>query len=173
MSRDIAVIGSGYWGKNIVRNVYELGRLRYVCDTNELLLKEIKKTYPEVEVVTEYEKVLSDERIKGVMIATPAVTHYRLAKEALKREKNVFVEKPLSVSVEEGEELVSEARKRQLRLMVGHILQYHPAVRKIKDMVFSGELGKVYYIYSNRLNIGKIRTEENILWSFAPHDISL
>ncbi|MGB9601107.1 MAG: Gfo/Idh/MocA family protein, partial [Myxococcota bacterium] len=106
-------------------------------------------------------------------IATPAATHYRLAKEFLLAEKNVFVEKPIAIKVEEAEELVSIARKRQLRLMVGHILQYHPAVRKIKDLIFTGELGKIYYLFSNRLNIGKIRTEENILWSFAPHDISV
>jgi len=173
MNRDIAVIGSGYWGKNIVRNMYELGRLRYVCDSNSELLKEIKAKYPDIEVVTDYRKVLNDKDVKGIMIATPAVTHYGLAKEALLADRNVFVEKPLATDVVEAEELVGLARKRHLKLMVGHILHYHPAVRKIKDMVFSGEVGRIYYLFSNRLNIGKIRTEENILWSFAPHDISL
>lgn len=173
MNTDIAVIGSGYWGKNIVRNIYELGRLKYVCDSNPEICKEISARYPDVEVVDDYSMILRDKGIRGVMIATPAATHYRLAKEALLADKNVFVEKPLAINVEEGEELVAIAKKRQLRLMVGHILHYHPAVRKIKDMVFGGEIGRLYYLFSNRLNIGRIRTEENILWSFAPHDISL
>ncbi len=173
MNKDIAVIGAGYWGKNIVRNMYELGRLKYVCDNNKAILNEIKSKYPDIEVVTDYEKILDDSNLSGVMIATPAATHYKIAKEVLLKDKHVFVEKPLSVNLNDAEELVLLAKKRHMKLMVGHILQYHPAIKKIKDMVFSGELGKIYYLFSNRLNIGKIRTEENILWSFAPHDISI
>ncbi len=173
MNKDIAVIGSGYWGRNIIRNMYELNRLSVVCDSNMETLNKIRLDFSDVECISDYKKILDREDIRGVMIATPAATHYRLAKEFLLAEKNVFVEKPIAIRVEEAEELVSIARKRQLRLMVGHILQYHPAVRKIKDLIFTGELGKIYYLFSNRLNIGKIRTEENILWSFAPHDISV
>ncbi len=173
MNRDIAVIGAGYWGKNIIRNMAELGRLKYVCDSDSKRLREIEERYKDINVTSDYTVVLQDKEVRGVMIATPAVTHYRVAKDVLLSDKNVFVEKPLSINIEDAEELVLLAKKRQLKLMVGHILHYHPAVKKIKDMVFAGELGRIYYLFSNRLNIGKIRTEENILWSFAPHDISL
>ncbi len=173
MNKDIAVIGSGYWGKNIVRNMYQLGRLGYVCDNNKAALENIKSDLEGVKFVSDYEELLKNKDIKGVMIVTPAITHFTLARDFLNADKNVFVEKPISIRIEEALELVNIAKKRQLRLMVGHILQYHPAIKRIKELVFSGELGKLYYLFSNRLNIGKIRTEENILWSFAPHDISL
>ena len=173
MKKDIAVIGSGYWGKNIVRNMYELGRLKIVCDSNKDSLEQIKEGLKEVSFTEDYREILRDRDISGVMIATPAITHYDLARECLSSDKNVFVEKPIAIKVEDAKELITIAKKRQLKLMVGHILHYHPAVRKIKEMVFSSELGRIYYLFSNRLNIGKIRTEENILWSFAPHDISL
>jgi UDP-2-acetamido-3-amino-2,3-dideoxy-glucuronate N-acetyltransferase len=173
MKRDIAVIGAGYWGKNIVRNMYELGRLKVVCDSNRDSLEQVKKGIMGVSFTEDYREILRDKDINGVMIATPAVTHYSIAREFLLADKNVFVEKPIALRIEDASDLISIARKRQLRLMVGHILHYHPAVRRIKDMVFSSELGRIYYLFSNRLNIGRIRTEENILWSFAPHDISL
>lgn len=173
MNKDIAIIGSGYWGKNIIRNMYNLKRLAIICDSNLDVIEKIKKDFSDVEFLSDYKEIINRKNIRGIMIATPAVTHYRIAKEFLLADKNVFVEKPLSVKVEEAEELVAIAKKRQLILMVGHILQYHPAIRKMKEIVFSGELGKIYYLFSNRLNIGKIRTEENILWSFAPHDISV
>ncbi len=111
--------------------------------------------------------------IKGVVIATPAVLHYKMVKEALNKGKHVFVEKPLSLNINEGQELVEISKNKDKILMVGHILQYHPAVLKLDEMIKKGELGKIQYIYSNRLNLGKFRTEENILWSFAPHDISV
>lgn len=169
----IAVVGAGYWGKNLVRNFYELGSLAAICDANEVLATGFREKYPEVPFVTEYEAVLGDETIDGVVIATPAATHYGVVKQALSAGKHVMVEKPLALSVKEGEELVLLADRMRRVLMVGHILQYHPAVRKLKELVDEGELGKLQYVYSNRLNIGKIRTEENILWSFAPHDISI
>jgi len=111
--------------------------------------------------------------IKAIVIATPAVTHYELVKQSFKAGKDVFVEKPLALTVREGEEIVKLANNENRILMVGHILQYHPAVIKLKELISSGELGRIQYIYSNRLNIGKLRTEENILWGFAPHDISV
>lgn len=170
---NIAVIGAGYWGKNLVRNFYELGVLSLVCDKDEEKILICKEKYPKIKLTTSFQDVLKDETIKAVAIGAPAVEHYPLVREALKMDKDVFVEKPLALKVEEGEELVRLAEERKKILMVGHILQYHFAVIKLKEMINQGELGKIQYIYSNRLNIGKIRTEENILWSFAPHDISV
>jgi UDP-2-acetamido-3-amino-2,3-dideoxy-glucuronate N-acetyltransferase len=169
----IAHIGLGYWGKNILRNLYELNVLKIACDSSEDTITERKKQFPEVEYTTKIEDIISNPEIKAVTIATPAETHYELAKKFLLSGKDVFVEKPIALAVKEGEELVEIAEKQGRILMVGHILQYHPAVIKLKELISSGSLGKIKYIYSNRLNIGKIRTEENILWSFAPHDISI
>jgi len=169
----VANIGLGYWGKNILRDLFELGVLHTACDTNILTIKERKEQFPGVNFTTSFEEVLSNHDIRALVIATPAVTHYAFAKKALFAGKDVFVEKPLALTVEEGQEIVDIAEREKRVLMVGHILQYHPAVEKLKEMITSGELGKIQYIYSNRLNIGKLRTEENILWSFAPHDISV
>jgi len=172
-SKFIGLIGPGYWGKNILRNLYEMGVLKTVCDLDKAILEARKKDYPDAIYTDSYDKVINDKAIKAVIIATPAVTHYQLAKKCLLAGKDVFVEKPLALTVKEGEELVSLADEHNRVLMVGHILQYHPAVYKLKEMISGGRLGKIRYIYSNRLNIGKLRTEENILWSFAPHDISV
>lgn len=172
MDKNIAVIGCGYWGKNLVRNFAELGALHTLCDTNTKLLQEFAGRYPSVNIETECARVLASKDIKGVVIATPAVTHYSIAKEALMAGKDILVEKPLSLKIEEGQELISLAAEKARILAVSHILEYHPAVVKLKELIGKGELGKIQYIYSNRLNLGKIRTEENILWSFAPHDIS-
>ena len=168
----IGLIGAGYWGKNILRNLYQLGALHLVCDNNQDLLNERKKEYPEVNYTSSFEQILKNPEVKAVAIATPAATHYQLTKLSLLSNKDVFVEKPLSLKVKEGEELIKIARQKNKILMVGHILQYHPAVIKLREIIKKGELGRIEYIYSNRLNIGKLRTEENILWSFAPHDIS-
>lgn len=172
-SINIAVIGAGAWGKNLVRNFSELGVLKTICDSDMEIIKARKVQYPNIHFTHSYEEVLKDPDIHGVVIATPAVTHYKLAKQALLSNKNVYVEKPLALRIEEAEELIKLAEKKACILMVGHILRYHPAVNKLKELIDEGELGKIQYIYSNRLNIGKIRTEENILWSFAPHDISV
>lgn len=169
----VAVAGSGYWGKNLVRNFDRFGALRLICDKSETLVSHFKKQYPHVDVCLAFTDVLSREEIDGVAIATPAETHFTLAREALLAGKHVFVEKPLALTQEEGAHLVELADKQALILMVGHILHYHPAVIRLKQLVSSGELGKIQYLYSNRLNIGRIRAEENILWSFAPHDISV
>lgn len=169
----IAQVGLGYWGKNIFRNLCELGVLHTACEVNSSLLKQFSKQYPDINFTDSFDDILSEPEIEAVVISTPAVTHYELVKKSLLSGKDVFVEKPLALKVIEGEELINLAEKQQKILMVGHILQYHPAVRKLKELISLGELGKVQYIYSNRLNIGKLRTEENILWSFAPHDISV
>lgn len=173
MSASVAVVGNGYWGKNLVRNFFQLGALRTVCDGNAALLSEARTKYPTIETCSDYRDVLRNDDIRGVVIATPAVRHFDMARAALQAGKDVFVEKPLALNVTEGAELVELAASRSRILMVGHILQYHPAVRKLKELVKQGALGRLEYIYSNRLNIGKIRAEENILWSFAPHDISV
>lgn len=169
----IAVIGAGFWGKNLVRTFSTLGALETICDINGDLLKEYGAQYPEAKRATDAQAIFQDKRIEGVVIATPPASHYAIGKEALLNHKHIFVEKPLSLSVAEGEELVQLAENKGSVLMVGHILQYHRAVLKLKELIDEGELGKIQYIYSNRLNIGKIRTDENILWSFAPHDISV
>ncbi|WP_319763633.1 Gfo/Idh/MocA family oxidoreductase [Maridesulfovibrio sp.] len=169
----VAVVGSGYWGKNLVRNYDRTGALKMICDTNEETLANFKEQYPEVETVLSYADVLSNDEIDGIIIATPAETHFGLAKEALLAGKHVYVEKPLVLDEKEAEELIKIAKDKKLILMVGHLLQYHPIFVKLREIVESGELGRINYIYSNRLNLGKIRREENILWSFAPHDISM
>jgi predicted dehydrogenase len=169
----IAVIGCGYWGKNLARNFAQLRALRWISDTNDVALKQQSKLYPEVRITRRFEEILEDELIHGVVIATPAAAHYSHAREALLKGKDVFVEKPLSLRYAEGQELVALAESKGLILMVGHILQYHPAVKLLKGIVQRGELGRLWYLYSNRLNLGKVRQEENILWSFAPHDISI
>lgn len=167
----IAVAGAGYWGKNLIRNFSQLGMLYAICESNPDNPNLIP--YKKVKLFTSYSELLKDREVEAVAIATPAVTHHSLVKQALKAGKDVFVEKPLALTAKDCEELIELAEKENRILMVGHILQYHPAVIKLKEMISSGELGKIQYIYSNRLNIGKLRTEENILWSFAPHDISV
>ncbi|MBS1258694.1 MAG: Inositol 2-dehydrogenase/D-chiro-inositol 3-dehydrogenase [Candidatus Scalindua arabica] len=169
---NIAVVGSGYWGKNLVRNFNELGTLHTVCETNPETLLQFQEKYPEVEFQSSLHLVLQNPSIDAVVIATPAETHFEMARMALLANKHVFVEKPLALFASEAEELNKLAIRQNLILMVGHILLYHPAIIKLKEIINSGELGKINYIYSNRLNLGKIRNEENILWSFAPHDIS-
>jgi UDP-2-acetamido-3-amino-2,3-dideoxy-glucuronate N-acetyltransferase len=169
----VAVVGMGYWGKNLVRNFHTLGALQTICDSEAGRESQIKTQYPGVQFTTSYDDVLKDPAIQAVVLATPAVMHCQMAVKAMEAGKDVFVEKPLSLTAVDGETLVRVARESKRILMVGHILHYHPAVIKLKEMIGSGQLGQVRYLYSNRLNIGKIRTEENILWSFAPHDISV
>jgi len=167
----VAVLGSGYWGKNLVRNFHELGALHCVCDPREEALMDAHDMYG-VKTTSKLETVLGDPEISGVVIAAPASQHYELAKKSLMQGKDVYVEKPLALHAEEGQELVELASAYERVLMVGHILEYHPAILELKRLIREGELGRLQYIYSSRLNMGKLRTEENILWSFAPHDIS-
>lgn len=171
--KSIAVVGMGYWGKNLVRNFNDLGVLRTVCDSENEIGSMVRDKYPQVLFNADYSTVLADPEITGIALATPAASHYQMARQALESDKDVFVEKPLSLDAREGEHLVRLAASRKRILMVGHILQYHPAIIELKRQIKEGRLGRIQYVYSNRLNIGKIRTEENILWSFAPHDISV
>jgi predicted dehydrogenase/acetyltransferase-like isoleucine patch superfamily enzyme len=169
----VAVIGSGYWGKNLVRNFYNLNSLKLVSDKNEILLDGFKQEYPGIDTCLALADVLSREDIHGIAIATPAETHFNIARESLLAGKHVYVEKPLVLREEEAQRLIDMAEQKDLILMVGHLLQYHPTFIRLKELAHSGELGRINYIYSHRLNLGKIRREENILWSFAPHDISM
>jgi UDP-2-acetamido-3-amino-2,3-dideoxy-glucuronate N-acetyltransferase len=173
MKKNIALIGAGHWGKNHLRNLEELGALNCVLETSDKVAAAMQKTYPGVAFVKNEQQIIDNPGVKGVVIAAPAELHYRLAKKFLMAGKDVLVEKPLALRASEGEELVQLARQKNAVLMVGHILLYHSAVLKLKEVIDAGELGRIRYIYSNRLNIGKLRTEENVLWSFAPHDISL
>ncbi len=168
----VSVVGAGYWGKNLVRNYHSLGVLESVCDVDNKSLDVIRKEYC-IPTTNDYDAVLSDPAVNAVVIAAPAALHYDLAKLALRLGKHVFVEKPLALHTGEGRELVNLANKQGSVLMVGHILEYHPAIVELTRLIREGHLGKIQYIYSSRLNLGKLRTEENILWSFAPHDISV
>jgi len=169
----VAVAGVGYWGKNLVRNFHDLGALSVLCDAQSSVEATCREQYGDVRFCRDFGDVLSDPSITAVAIATPAVTHFEMAKAALAAGKDVFVEKPLAIDVRHGEDLVRLAEAEGRILMVGHILRYHPAILRLQQLIREGALGKIDYLYSNRLNIGKIRTEENILWSFAPHDISV
>jgi UDP-2-acetamido-3-amino-2,3-dideoxy-glucuronate N-acetyltransferase len=169
----VAVVGAGYWGKNLVRNFHQLDSLKLICDKNESLLEDLRNQYAEVDTCLALTDVMKRKDIEGVVISTPAETHFNLAREALLAGKNVLVEKPLVLHEKEAVELIALAAEKKRVLMVGHLLQYHPVFVRLKEMACAGELGRINYIYSHRLNLGKIRREENILWSFAPHDISM
>lgn len=173
MEKNIALIGAGYWGKNHLKNLHRLNVLHSVLELSEEILQERKKEFPGAVFVTEDSFIINNPGIRAVVIAAPATRHYELTKKYLLAGKDVLVEKPLALTTAEGQELVDIAHDHSRILMVGHILQYHSAVIKLKELIDTGELGEIRYIYSNRLNIGKLRTEENVLWSFAPHDISL
>lgn len=170
---ELALVGGGYWGKNLARNFHRLGVLHTICDENQSTLDSYDQEYSLVKRTRFFESLLEDPSITMIVIATPAATHFRLAEKALAAGKNVYVEKPLCLSIEDGKCLIDLASRMNRILMVGHLLQYHPCVVKLREMVRSGELGRLFYITSNRLNLGKIRREENALWSFAPHDISV
>lgn len=168
----VAVIGCGYWGKNLVRNFNALGALAAVCDTTRSGRERAAELAPGVEVIDDLDIVLNSTT-DAVVVATPAITHYQLTLRALEAGKDVFVEKPLALTAAEGMQLVALATRQKQILMVGHVLEYHPAITAIRRMVDENSLGKIQYIYSNRLSLGKVRREENILWSFAPHDVAI
>ena len=173
MDANIALLGCGYWGKNLARNLHALGALKLICDPSEVGRANAAKTVPGVKVANELGAALADDTIKAVAIATPAETHFDLASQAMESGRDVFVEKPMALHSSEGEQLARAADGMGRILMVGHLLEYHPAVLRLRELVDAGELGPVNYIYSNRLNFGRIRTEENALWSFAPHDVAI
>ena len=171
--KPIAVVGAGYWGRNLVRNYYELDSLRTVCDTSTEALVAIQKRFPDVSFSSNFDAVLADQKVKAVVIALPVECHYEFAMKALRAGKDVFVEKPLALKLDHAKKLNTIAFEEKRILMVGHLLRYHPAFLKLKETIDNGDLGRIQYLYSNRLSLGKIRREENALWSFAPHDISM
>lgn len=169
---NVCVVGGGHWGKNLIRNFQGLGNLHSVCETDLVRLESYQKQYS-VRCYAALKDALADPDVDAVAIATPAEQHAAMTLAALRAGKDVFVEKPLALRWQDGMEMTAAARRGKRILMVGHLLLYHPAVLKIKEMLDGGELGRLEYIYSNRLSMGKIRREENALWSFAPHDISV
>ena len=169
----IGLIGLGNWGKNILRTLHELNALRLACDAGQGVVEKHREKFPDVQFTTSADALINNPDVLAVAIATPAATHYDLARKSLLAGKDVFVEKPITLFSHHARELTKLAHDKNKILMVGHLLLYHPAIRKIKELVDNGTIGKLQYIYSNRLNLGAIRKEENILWSFAPHDISV
>jgi predicted dehydrogenase len=169
----IGVAGLGYWGPNLARNFAELGSLTWLCDLDEELRSTFAARYPGAQATGSFEEMLADPALQGVVIATPVPTHYALAKQALEAGKHVLVEKPPAMRATEIDELVAIANERDLVLMPGHLLLYHPAVRKVKELIDAGELGEVLCVYGNRQNLGIVRTNENALWSLGVHDLSV
>jgi UDP-2-acetamido-3-amino-2,3-dideoxy-glucuronate N-acetyltransferase len=169
----IAVVGAGYWGVNLIRVYSELGVLERICDFSPGRLEQLAGKYPDVKRENSFDAILDDPAVDGVVIATPAECHYEMARKALLAGKDVYVEKPLTLHCEEAETLTTLAEGRRRILMVGHLLEFHPAITRLQKLIEEGELGRLEYIYSNRLNLGRVRREENALWSFAPHDISV
>jgi len=171
----IAIVGAGAWGRNHVRVFSEIPdvRLKYICDQDSSKLLSLQKAYPQAKMVGDLKPILQDPDVQGVVVASSAVSHYSLSKEALLADKDVLVEKPMALNIKDAEEMLRIAEKRKRVLMVGHLLIYHPAVDRLKEMVTSGELGRLYYMYTQRVNLGVIRQDENALLSFAPHDLSI
>ncbi len=168
----ICVVGAGNWGKNHIKTFYNLGCLAGIVEKNENILKRYSELYPEVKLFDEIEEAIKED-FDGFTVATPAETHFRIAEKLLTLKKHVLVEKPLALNSQDAKKLQTLAENNKVNLMVGHVLLFHPAIRKIKDLITQGKIGRLQYLYSNRLNLGTVRTEENILWSFAPHDISI
>lgn len=171
MKKNIAVIGCGHWGKNLVRNFAELGALAAVCDPNDKLAQSYANQYNVGNL--SFATILANPAIEGVVLAVPASLHASMAIEAMVAGKYVYVEKPLAMNSIEAETMIASAKENNVHLMVGHLLQYHPVFMAVREIIDSGELGDLSYVYSNRLSFGKVRSEENVIWSFAPHDISM
>ena len=169
----IALVGCGYWGKNLCRNFHALGALSAVVDSTESGQETAHSIVPNAHITDDFDEVLLNDQIDGIALATPAQTHAELAIKTMRAGKDVFVEKPMALSIIDAESMQIVANETNRILMVGHLLEYHPAVLKLRELIASGELGQINYVYSNRLNFGKIRTEENALWSFAPHDVAV
>lgn len=172
---DMAVVGAGNWGRNVVRNYAQLpsARLKYCCDLDAGRFDALRGLYPDTEFTTDLDQVLDDPEVQAVGIAASAAAHHSLGMRALRAGKHTYIEKPLALRSDHAAELVAEARKQGVKLMVGHLLLYHPAVTLLKEIVDAGDLGDIYYIYAQRVNLGVVRRDENALWSLAPHDISV
>ena len=171
----IDVVGAGYWGPNLVRNFARVqnGRLAAVCDLDPKRLAQLKSVCPDAQAINSYDSLLADDSIDAIVLATPARAHFEMARAALEAGKHVYVEKPLCLSSSHAARLLELSKQRERVLMVGHLLEYHPAVEFLLDMVQRDEIGELRYLYSQRLNLGQVRADENALWSLAPHDISV
>jgi predicted dehydrogenase len=171
----VAVVGCGYWGPNLIRNFIQLNQsdVLWVSDLDQLRLDHMKQLYPSIRTTTVFDEILNDDRVDIIAIATPVRFHHSLAVKALHAGKHVFIEKPITKSVAEAQELIHLAAEKKLKLMVGHTFLYTSAVRKMKDIVDSGELGEIYYISAQRLNLGLFQQDINVLWDLAPHDLSI
>jgi predicted dehydrogenase len=174
-SVEIGQVGLGAWGKNLLRNFGTINQchVQIACDSNDITCARAAEMFRGIGLTTKYQDILDDDKIEAVVIATPPAQHYDLAMRAIEAGKDVFVEKPLVLDLEDGKKLVAAAESNDRILMVGHIMEYHPVSLFLKKYVEDGVLGEVYYLYSSRINLGKVRDIENSLWSFAPHDISL
>jgi predicted dehydrogenase len=171
----IGVVGLNYWGPNLARNVDKLpgAELAWCCDLDDKVLAKARGMFPDAKATADLDEVLADESVEAVIVATSVPTHYALGKRVLEAGKHAFIEKPMALKAADAEDLVATAAAGDRRLMVGHLLEYHPGVRKVKELLDAGELGKIFYVYANRLNLGKVRPDENALWSLGPHDISV
>ncbi|MBW2590083.1 MAG: Gfo/Idh/MocA family oxidoreductase [Deltaproteobacteria bacterium] len=172
MNKKICVVGAGRWGKNHIKTLHELGFLAGIVEADSDTRNMFKEKYPGVKTFATVRDAIKED-FDGFTVATPAETHFKIAEFIITRKKHVLVEKPLTLKASEARRLKELAEENNVNLMVGHLLLFHPAIRKIKELIEKGKIGKLEYIYSNRLNLGTVRTEENILWSFAPHDISI
>jgi predicted dehydrogenase len=171
----IGVVGLGYWGPNLARNFDRLAdaELAYCCDLDEANLAKARSLYPKAVVTDDVDRLLADDALDAVVVATSVPTHYPLGGRVLEAGKHAFIEKPIALKAAEAEDLIATASARNVKLMVGHLLEYHPAVAKMKELIDAGEVGRIFYAYANRLNLGKVRQDENALWSLGPHDISV
>ena len=173
MNKCVAVIGCGIWGRNIVRNFYNLGALHSVCDLDEENLKMINELYHDINITRNFDELLSNPEIKAMCIVTPSHTHFAMVKKALLAKKHVYVEKPISTSAKETMELKELAERMDVKLLVGHLLLYHPAVNRLKMLIAQGVLGKIKYVQSDRLNINYFKNDRSVMWDLAPHDVSM
>ena len=171
----LGVLGLGYWGPNLARNFDRLAgaELAYCCDLDEANLAKARGLHPNAVVTDDLDALLGDDALDAIVVATSVPTHYALGKRALEAGKHAFIEKPIALRAVDAQDLLTTAEARGVKLMVGHLLEYHPAVAKMKELVDAGALGRVFYVYANRLNLGKVRKDENALWSLGPHDISV
>ena len=172
MNYKVCVVGAGYWGKNHIKTLDQLSVLAGIVESDSTLLSSLINDFPDVKFYDNVSLALKDD-YDGFTIATPAETHCEIAKQVIKAGKHVLIEKPMTLSVPDSVELVSLSEKYNINLMVGHVLLFHPAIIKIKEIIGNGLIGDMQYLYSNRLNLGKVRTEENVFWSLAPHDIAI
>lgn len=169
----IAVIGCGVWGRNIVRNFYNLGVLEIVCDIDEENLKKVTEQYPGVKVTRDFHEIINNPEITAVAVVTPSHTHYKMVHAMLDAGKNVYVEKPISTVAQEAKDLTQVAHEKGLVLMVGHLLLYHPAVNRLKMLIKEGALGDIIYAQSDRLNVNFFKNDRSVMWDLAPHDVSM